>query len=900
MSGLRFLHSLLRRWRSLRAREAANLALREELQFHLERETEENIARGMSPAQARRAAGTAFGSVNDATEQSYAARGLAWLDDLKQDLRYGLRTLRKDLSFSLVTVLTLALGIGACTAVFSLVNAVLLRSLPYGNPERLVLLFTPNPRFDLPAEVFGPSNADFFDLKRQSHSFAAMTLFEQATYNLAAENEVALVSAAKVDADFFTTLEASPELGRTIGTQDEQPGKDRVIVISHALRQDMFAGSSHVLGRTLRLDGTPYQIIGVMPPEFGFPHKSDLAYGNGHIETTQLWLPSSLTPAQKAIRDQANAFAIARLKPGVTLREAQAETNTLVSRFDRLHRVELRGTTAFLKPFRDSALGPVRPLMWLLMGSVAFVLLIACGNAANLLLARAARRSHELGMRATLGARRGRLFRQMLTESLMLSVAAGTLGIGLAFLFLHALLRLDPGNIPRLQESTLDPGVLAFAIIVSLFTSVLFSTMPALSASRVQVAEFLKSGGMRGVMGNRGRLRSGLVVAQVALVVMLLTGTGLLLRSYEKVLSAPTGFSSSTVTVSIQLGPQLFDLNPRYNTVAKQRVFFQQLLDRIDRVPAVQAAGVVDFLPLSSSEGLTSLEVEGRVVSMDQLIEQRRITPGYLSAMQIPVLQGRGFAADDGTGGAPVALVNPAFVKKYLGTGDPMLRRIRGNAGDPWSTIVGVVGDVRNMSLEAAAAPQIYVPFWQGAADQTPINGSYIAVRSSLPQDAMASELRAALRSVDPNLAIADIRAMGDLETKAYARRRFQTMLLTIFSAVAMFLAVVGVYGLLAYSVRQRTGEIGIRMALGSSRARVVRLVLREGFGLLATGLLIGLSASLACTRLLAGFVYDVPLIDPVTFSLVPMLLFLATSVACLVPSWRAAAVDPIDALRHE
>jgi predicted permease len=589
MSGLRFLHSLLRRWQSLRQREAANLALREELQFHLERETEDNIARGMTAEQARREARAAFGSIAHATEESYSARGLAWLDDLKQDLRYGLRTLRKDLSFSLVTVLTLALGIGACTAIFSLVNAVLLRSLPYGNPERLVLLFTPNPRLDLPAEIFGPSNADFLDLKAQSHSFAAMTHFDQAIYNLAADDGVARVSAAKVDSDFFTTLEASPEAGRTIGAQDEQTGKDRVVVISHALRHEMFAASSSVLGHTLQLDGTPYQIIGVMPPEFGFPHQSDLAYGNGHIETTQIWLPSSLTPAEQVDRDESSSFAMGRLNPSVTLREAQAETSILVSRFDRLHRAEQRGATAFLKPFRDSALGPVRPLMWLLMGSVAFVLLIACGNAANLLLARAARRRHELGMRATLGAGRGRLLRQMLTESLMLSVAAGTLGIGLAYLLLHALLRLDPGNIPRLQESTLDLGVMAFAIVVSLLTSVLFSTVPALSASRVQVAEFLKSAGMRGVMGDRGRLRSGLVIAQVALVVVLLTGTGLLLRSYEKVLSVPTGFSSSTVTVTIQLGPQLFDLNPRYNTAAKQRAFVQQLLDRIDRVPAVQA-----------------------------------------------------------------------------------------------------------------------------------------------------------------------------------------------------------------------------------------------------------------------------------------------------------------------
>ncbi len=897
---MRFLHSLLRRWQSLREREANNVALREELQFHLVRETEENIARGMSFAEARKAARASFGSLTQATEESYSARGLTWIEDLKQDLRYGLRTLRKDLSFSLVTVLTLALGIGACTAIFSLVNAVLLRSLPYGNSERLVYLFTPNPRFDLPAETFGPSNADFLDLKRENRSFAAMTLFEQATYNLAAGDQVTRVSAAKVDAGFFTTLEAMPELGRAIRAGDEQPGKDHVVVLSHALRLEMFGGSDDVLGRTLQLDGTPYEIIGVMPAEFGYPHKSDLAFANGHIETTQLWIPSALTPLERADRDIPGGFALARLKPGITLPEAQTEMSALVSRLDRLHNANMRGWTAFIKPFRDSALGPVRPLMWLLMGSVAFVLLIASGNAANLLLARSAKRSHELGMRATLGAGRGRLLRQMLTESLLLSTAAGVVGVGLAYVLLRAFLTLDPGNIPRLRESTLDMGVMAFAISVTLLTTILFSILPALSASRVRVVEFLKNAGMRGVMGDRRCLKNGLVVAQVAMVVVLLTGTGLLLRSYQKVLSVQTGFSSSTVTASIQLGPQIMRLNPRYDTATKQLELFQQLMEKIRRVHGVEAVGVVDFLPLSDSEGLTYFQADDSANSKDQLVELRRITPGYLLAMRIPIVMGRGFTEEDGPGRAPIAMVNQAFVKKYLAAGDPTLRRIRGSGKDPWTTIVGVVGDVRNMGLEAAAPPQIYIPFGQGDTHEQPANGGYIAVRSSLPPTAVASELAADLRSLDSTLAIGDVHTMGNLETKAYARRRFQTVLLTIFSAFAMFLAIVGVYGLLAYSVRQRTGEIGIRMALGSSRSRVVRLVLREGLGLLGIGLLIGLVASLACTRLLAGFVYDIPVIDPITFSLVPILLLVAGLAACLVPGWRAAAVDPVDALRHE
>ncbi len=885
---MRLFHSLLRRLRSFLEKDASNVELSEELLFHVERQTEENIANGMSPEQARAAAKASFGSVTQATEDCYQSRGMAWIDDLVQDLRYGLRTLLKDRSFTLVTILTLALGIGACTAIFSLVNAVLIRSLPYGEPQRLVYLFTPNPHWDIPAEAFGPWNADFFDLKRQSHSFAEMTLFQQATYNLATGDRLERVGAAKVDADFFKTLQSAPDFGRVFDASDEQPGSDRVVVISHAIWESMFAGRSDILGRALRLDGTPYRIIGVMPPEFAYPHKSDLAYGDAGIETTQLWLPSALTPQRKADRTEWNGFAVARLKPKVTLREAQAEMSTIMSRLDLLHSPEMRGWGALVKPFRELALGPVRPLMWFLMGAVGFVLLIACGNAANLLLARAANRTHDLGVRATLGARRGRLLRQMLTEALMLSAGAGLVGIGLAYLFLHALLKLNPGNIPRMQDATLDLRVMAFLVLVTVLTSILFGILPSLSATRINLVEFLKTGGMRGIVGERKRVRSGLAIAQVALVVMLLIGTGLLLHSYLNVLSLNAGFSASTVTVNVHLTPQ-------YATAQSRRTFFQRLLDRIRAIQGVQAAGLVNYLPLSGSESLGFFEVKGYPNKTDQLVEGRAITPDYLSAMQIPLLNGRGLGDQDGPGHPAVAMVNQAFAKKYFEGRDATAHYFRGSPTQPWIRIVGVVGDVRNMSLEAAAAPQIYTPFWQ--ANQ---NSASLAVRSPLPQDAIVSEIRAAVRSLDPNMAIADVHSMGDLETRATARRRFQTTLLTVFSAIAMFLAVVGVYGLLAYSVRQRTGEIGIRMALGSSKARVVRLILQEGLGLLAVGLLLGLAAAMASTRLLAGFLYNVPAIDPITFALVPILLLVTTLAACLIPASRAAAVDPMNALRHE
>jgi putative ABC transport system permease protein len=899
---MRWFHSLLRRLRSLLRKDSTNVELSEELLFHVERQTEENIALGMSPEEARAAARESFGSVAQATEESYESRGVALVDDLAQDVRYGVRTLIRQRSFTVITVLTLALGIGACTAIFSLVNAVLLRSLPYGSAEKLVYLFTPNPLFHLPPEVFGPSNADFFDLKRQSHSYSEMTLFSQATYNLAVGGQVVRAGAAKVDANFFSTLRAGPELGRMIDLSDEAPGHDRVAVISHSLWQNMFSGGSDILGRTLQLNGASYQVVGVMPPDFGYPHFSDLGgYGNSHVSVTQLWLPSALTAQEKADRDGSSGYAVARLKSGVSVRKAQTEMGVLMAQLDLLHHANTRGWGAFVKPFRDTVLGPVRPLMLLLMGAVAFVLLIACGNATNLLLARAANRTHELGVRATLGARRGRLVRQMLTESLMLSVTAGIAGVGLAWLFLHALLKLNPGDIPRMQDARLDIHVMLFLAAVTLLTSVLFGVLPSFSASRINLAEFLKSGGTRGTVGDRKRLRSALTIAQVALVVVLLTGAGLLLRSYVKVLSVPTGFSASTVALDLELSPQVVgDLTPKYGTGQKVNTFFRDLLERVRLIHGIQASGLVDHLPLSHSESITTIEVEGYPNLKNQLEETRRITPDYLSAMQIPLVNGRIFTDQDGPEHPLVAIVNQAFVKKYFGGNDPIGRRVRGSADSPWTTIVGEVGDVRNLSLETAAAPQLYRPFWLEDNDETPTSGAYLTVRSLLHQDAVVSEIRAAVRSLDPELAVSDIHTMRSLETEETATRRFQTMLLTVFSGIAMLLAIVGVYGLLAYSVRRRTGEIGLRMALGSSRAQVVRLVLLEGFRLVAIGLFLGVGAAAMCTRLVAGFLYDVPAIDPLTFCVVPLLLLVATLAACLIPSVRAAAVDPMDALRHE
>jgi predicted permease len=899
---MRWVQSLLIRMQSLLAREARNSAVEEELKFHLEQTVAQNLARGMSPEAAQAAAQESFGSMAGTIEDCHDARGTAWLEDLVLDVRYGLRTLAKHRSFTSLIVLTLALGIGASTAIFSLTDAVLIHSLPYGNSGQLVYLFTPNARFHAPPDMLGPSKADFFDLKKQNRSFNSMTQFEQAIYNLAGGGQLQRVGVAKVDSDFFATLQVTPLFGRAVETPDLEPGKDRVAVISYSLWQSLFARASDVLSKPVMLDGADYRVVGVLPLDFGYPHRSDLSAANGHIDRTDVWIPLALTPQQKAQREMPWGYVMARLRPATTVRDAQAEMNTLMARLNLLHMPENRGWGAYVKSFRDAALGPVRPLMWLLLGAVAMVLLIACGNAANLLLARMANRTHELGVRATLGARRGRLLRQMLTESLMLSVAAAATGIGLAWIFLHLLMHVNPGDIPGMADAKLDLLVLGFAVLVTLLTILLFGVLPSIAATQINLAEFLQSRGMRGVVGGGRRLRKGLVVVQVALVVVLLTGSELLLRSYANVLAAPMGFSPSTVTANIVFTPEIAEMpaNPLLATAAKRRLFLESVLERFEHIPGVQAVGAINNLPLNHWYTKTMFEVEGYPNEKGQMTELRLVTPGYFSSMEIPLLRGLGFSGSDGPGQPLAVVVNEAFARRYFGTVDAVGRRVRRGLDGKWTAITGVVGDVRAVNRETPAVPEMYLSFWQGDSDYMPAPGADFTIRSVLPADTVVGEMRKAMRSIDPNLALADAGTMSDLESQTVARRRFQTTLLTVFSVAAMLLALIGVHGLIALSVRQRTGEIGVRMALGATRHAVVALVLREGLALLALGLAFGMAGALGLTRLLEGFLYHVPAIDPITYGLVSLLLLIATVMACIVPGVRAAAIDPMDALRHE
>jgi predicted permease len=877
------LRRIVAKLRNLAANKRAEEELAREVSSHLTLLADEFESRGMAPEEARRAARRAYGGVEQVKQSHRDERSVLWMEQTIQDLRYGLRTLSKSPGFTVTAVLTLGLGIGACTAIFSLLNAVLIRSLPYGDPSRLVYLFTPNRQFKLPDEVFGPAYADLYDLKRASHSFEDMTAFGQSVFNLASPGVAERVSAARVDGDFFQTFQSTPELGREISADDNQLGHEKVAVISHALWQSMFGSTADVLHRSLLLDGKSYQIIGVMPQGFEYPHSTDLAYGESQYKTTQVWIPLALTPQQTSDRDNSSGNAVARLKPGVSVAQAQAEMAAMMVRLDKLH--QMKGWGALIKNFVDSTVGHVRSLLWLLLGAVAIVLLIASGNAANLLLARAAGRVRELGVRVALGAGRSRIVRQLITESLLIGLAAGAIGILFAYLFLGILPLFNPGNIPRLNEASLDMRVLLFTIAVSLLTSMLTGVLPALAVSRINLTDFLAATGSRSVAGAHTRVQSALIVVESALVMVLLASAGLLIRSYVNVESVDTGFSQSTVTVNI-------GADPRYSHPQAVE-FFRSLFQRLQALPGVETVGAVSSLPLSNSEDLRMFSVDGYPNQISQLAEARWVTPNYFSAMKIPLVAGRLFTADEKLASHTI-IINQSFARRYFAGRNPIGGRVsRQDDHTQWSSVIGVIGDVRNTSLEEPAEPQIYEPDME-------FGGGYIAIRSSLPAKSLASSVHTILHSLDPNLAAGDIQTMRDLESEASARRRFQTSLLSVFAGIALFLALVGLYGLMAYSVSRRTREVGIRMALGAERGDVLLLVLKKAFFLLAAGLVSGLVISWFATRAIQAYLFGVGRHDPITTLAVCALLALSGLLAAIIPARRAASMDPMQALRTE
>jgi len=805
---------------------------------------------------------------------------------LMTDLRHAARMMINAPAFTAIALCVIAIGIAATTTVFSLVNAILLRSMPFGDAGKLVYLWSPNRNFKGVPDEMGPNVPDFYDWETLSRSFSRIALFRQAGANLVSGGSANRAGAAFVTADFFPTLQASPELGRTIDSEDDRPGKEQVAVISDRLWRSRFGSAPDILGKRIQLDRRRYTVIGVMPKAFGFPSQGDVPYEHSEGNQTDIWLPAAYTAAQKASRTNfASADAIGRLRPGISSAKAETELAAIEARLQPLYPAMWRGWSALVRPLVLTIVGPVQTMLWLLLGAVALVLLIAIGNVASLQIARLSGRAHEMGIRTALGAERARIVRQLLTESLLLTCIGGALAIALSYGAVHLLVRLNPGEIPRFDSATLDGRVLLVALALSTGAGVLSGLAPAVIASRVSVNELLRHNAKWGMVGGSYRGRSALIAVEVALSVILLAGAGLMIRSYVKLAAVNPGFSGATLTFSVPL-------DERYNKPETRAAFYKNFLEKLKHIPGSRYAGASSSLPLTHSESLAFAEIGG-VGMTKQMVEDRWVTPDYRKALGTPLLRGRDFTEQDFN--KPVVIVNDRFAQVYFHSGDPIGRQLRVGIGalswSPWSTVVGVIGNIRHNSLEEASQPQILEP-----AD----HADNFAIQFAGSIQPIVNDARAALRSLDPTLTLDNIETMSDRIRDSNARRTFQTGLLSAFAAIAVLLALAGLYGLISYAVKQRTSEIAVRMALGAKRAHILGLLAFQGLGVTGLGLLIGVAGALAVTRAISAWLFGVMPNDPITVLAVPLLILVVASLACLFPAWNATRVDPVQALRQE
>lgn len=805
-----------------------------------------------------------------------------WEDEMIQDLRYGVRMLLKHPGFTTIAVITLALGIGANTAIFSVVNAVLLRPLPYQEPERLIRLWESNPGRGLPE--FSASALNFEDWRKQQTVCEQLAAYEFATFNLTGGGEPERVAALGVTANLFPTLGTPPALGRNFLPEEEQAGRHRVAILSDGLWRRRFGADPQLIGRQVQLSGENYTVVGVMPPRFQLTPGTEL--------WTPLMLDAALAPWH-ANRSHHNIHVIGRLKSGVSLAQAQAAMDVLARQLEQQYPKSNAGWGVRMRAFYDWLVPEqVRRSALVLFAAVGFVLLIACANVANLTLARAATRRREMAIRAVMGAGRTRVMRQLLTESLLLATLGGLAGALLARWGVALIKAGAALNIPRLNETRIDLRALGFTLIVSLLTGLIFGLAPAWQASKLNLNETLKEGG-RGGDSRRG-LRGALVVGEVALALVLLLSAGLMIRSFANLQNAPLGFAPENVLVM-----QINLPGSKYGEKAQRVNFYNQLLERLRAAPGVVDVAVVTQLPLfSGASWAQEITLEGREAApSDARLSARTFaaTPRYFQTMGIPLLQGRDFIEQDGGDGPLNLIVSESFARRFWPNENPIGKRFRTGAFDLFGTVVGVVANVRNAGLESEGGPAFY--FSYGRIGMPALT---VVARTVAPPETMASALRAQAHSLDRDLPVYNVRTLDQLVYNAAGQPRFQTTLLSLFSLVALLLAAIGVYGVMAYAVAQRTHEIGVRMALGAQTRDALRLVVRQGMTLSLIGVAIGLALAFGSTRFLRGLLYQVSATDALTFAMIPLLLVGVTLLACYVPARRATKVDPLLALRGE
>lgn len=801
---------------------------------------------------------------------------------LWQDIRYGFRTLLKKPGFAAITVLTLALGIGVNSAIFSVVNAVLLRPLPLAEADRLVYAEGLDFRDNTKGGSISPP--DFLDYREQAHAFERFAAFQPLSFTLTGEGEPERVTSARVSAGFFETLGVQPVAGgRTFLADEEQSGRNGVVVISHGLWQSRFGGDPKLVGKILALNGQNATIIGIMPPDFQFPRDA------------QLWTPIAFKTPQMSQRRTHFLTAVGRLKNGVTADQAQAEVNNIAHGLEKQYPESNTHFGLGLTLLPERLVGQLRLTLLVLLGAVGLVLLIACANVANLSLARGVSRHREIAIRSALGASRVRVVRQLLTESVLLSLVGGGLGLLLAVWSVDLLVAFSPENLPRIKEVTIDWRVVLFTLFVSLLTGIIFGLFPALSTSKSNLTETLKEGS-RGTMGAKGqRLRALLVVSEVALSLMLLVGAGLLMKSFLRLTHVDPGFTTTNV-----LTMQLSLARAKYPEPQQTAAFFQTLVSRIEALPGVESAGTVTELPLSGQENDTFFTIEGKPPvafgSLENDANIRIVSPNYFRAIGIPLLKGRAFTERDSANAPNAIIVSDSFARRFLPNEDPIGKRLTIDFGKPWTgEIAGVVGNIHHSSLDQEPTGEMYVNH-----AQTPSPMTNIVVRAAGDPTKLTAAIRNEVQSLDKDLPIYNIKTMEQRISESAAQPRFRTLLLGLFACIALLLASVGIYGVISYSVTQRTHEIGIRLALGAQASDVLRLVVRQGMGLALIGIVIGLVAAFAVTRVMASLLYGVTATDPVTFVGVSALLAGVALVACLVPARRATRVDPMIALRHE
>jgi predicted permease len=866
-----------------------------DIRDHIERETQDNIARGMSPEEARFAALRKFGNVTRVKEQTREVWYHIWIEQLIEDIRFGLRMLRKSPAFTLVAILTLALGIGANTAIFSVVDAVLFRSLPYQNSSRLIWAtnFIPHEGQNM---VFAD---EYTAWRTQTHVFDGIAAYSTlAEYTLTGAGAPQRLHGARITASFLNVLGVNPQLGRNFLPQEDRPAGPNAVLLSDAIWRSAFAADPGVVGRAIQLDDTPYTVIGVLPRDFEFLDNSP----SDVLVPFQLADSSIQISAGKVRMMVFPLRVVARLRPGAALAEVAAELNEVNKRVQdgippRLK--ALAGGQAQVFFLHDHEIGDVRPALLVLLAAVGFVLLIACANVANLQLARAAGREKEVAVRGALGAGRWRLARLLLTESCAVALAGGAAGLLLAVWTTRLIRRFAPASIPHLQTVHLDLRVLAFTLIVSLLTGILFGLAPVLAAFRVSLDTALKDAGPHSSTGTR-RIQRALMVVEIALSFVLLIGAGLLMKSFHQLTAISPGFDPQGV-LTAQIALPL----DQYQSMDQQRAFFSQLAPRLQALPGVVSAGVTANIPLRGNSMIMVVQIEGRppadfTSANIPTTSLNAVSPGYFAALRVPLLEGRYLDERDGLDAPNAVVVNQAFVRQYFPKEDPIGRTFTAGMGpatggpQKWA-IVGVIGDTKQQGLASDVMPEA-----TASALQWPRFMMSLVLRASVNPSSLVSAVRKQVSDLDKNLPVYGVQTMDEVLSAEVASQRFNAVALAGFAGLALLLAGVGVYGVMAYAVSQRTHEMGVRIALGAGPGRVLRMVMNQGLRLALIGIVLGLAASFALTRLLTGLLFGVRASDPATFVIVTITLLAVTIAACWIPARRATRVDPMVALRYE